>query len=233
MEKRAIILAGGLGTRLRPYTISLPKPLVPIQGKPILDIVIKQLSKSGFNRVTLAVNHQADIIQAYFKDGQKHGVMIDYSLETHPLGTMGPLKLIKDIPADFLLMNGDILTDLDFKKFFDDHCRSNNLFTISAFQRKEKVDFGVLEVESSGALKSFQEKPEMDFLCSMGIYAVSRRILEYIPDNEYYGFDQLMISLLRLQKQVRVLPHQGYWLDIGRPEDYEKANNEYEEIFER
>ena len=125
MEKRAIILAGGLGTRLKPYTISLPKPLVPIHNKPILDIVLRQLSSHGFQRITIAVNHQADIIQAYFKDGKKWGLNIDYSLESKPLGTMGPIKLIEDLPENFIVMNGDLLTDLNFQEFFEQHCNNH------------------------------------------------------------------------------------------------------------
>ena len=118
MSKRAIILAGGKGTRLKPYTISLPKPLVPIKDKPILEIIISQLASYGFNHITITINHMADIIKAFFNDGSKWGVKIDYSLEKKPLSTMGPLKLINDLPENFLIMNGDILTDLDFKIFY-------------------------------------------------------------------------------------------------------------------
>jgi NDP-mannose synthase len=231
MEKRAIILAGGLGTRLKPYTISLPKPLVPIRNKPILDIVLKQLASNGFQHVTVAVNHQADIIQAYFKDGEKWGLKIDYSLESKPLGTMGPLKLIQDLPDNFIVMNGDLLTDLNFREFFEQHCNTQSLFTISSFQRKEKIDFGVLDVNDLGQLVGFREKPKMEFNCSMGIYAARKSILDYIPENEFFGFDQLMSKLLQYQKPIQVRLHNGYWLDIGRPEDYEKANDEFEKIF--
>src|SRR5882672_5273675 len=128
MIKRAVILAGGMGTRLRPYTIAIPKPLMPIGDLPILEIIVRQLAARRFERITLAVNHQADILRAYFGDGRKWNIDIDYSLETEPLGTMGPLKVIKDLPEDFLVMNGDVLTDLDYAAFADAHVRQGRLF---------------------------------------------------------------------------------------------------------
>ena len=132
MSKRAIILAGGKGTRLKPYTVSLPKPLVPIGEMPILEIIILQLARSGFDHITLTVNHLADIIRAFCGDGSKWGIKIDYSLEDKPLSTMGPLKLISDLPDNFLIMNGDVLTDLDFGQLYDDHVNAGSIFTVSA-----------------------------------------------------------------------------------------------------
>jgi NDP-sugar pyrophosphorylase family protein len=145
---------------------------------------------------------------------------------------MGPIKLIEDLPENFIVMNGDLLTDLNFQEFFEQHCNNQSLFTISAFQRKEKIDFGVLDVSESGHLIGFREKPKMECNCSMGIYAVNKSIMEYIPGNELFGFDQLMSKLLNQQKKVQVRFHKGYWLDIGRPEDYEKANEEFEQFFD-
>ena len=145
MSKRAVILAGGKGTRLRPYTVVLPKPLMPIGESPILEVIVKQLAAAGFDHITMAVNHQAEIIKAFFMDGSKWGIRIDYSLEDQPLGTMGPLKLIKDLPEHFLVMNGDILTDLDFATFHDAHVASGRIFTISSHLREQLVDYGVLE----------------------------------------------------------------------------------------
>jgi NDP-sugar pyrophosphorylase family protein len=138
MSKRAIILAGGKGTRLRPYTVVLPKPLMPIGEYPILEVVIRQLINYGFDHITLAVNHQAELIKAFFGDGSKWNIKIDYSLEDQPLGTMGPLKLIKDLPKNFLVMNGDILTDLNFSEFYDNHSNNKELFTISSYTREQK-----------------------------------------------------------------------------------------------
>ena len=141
VEKRAVILAGGRGTRLKPYTVALPKPLVPVGDKPILEIIVRQLCSHGFHRLTLAVNHQADIIRAYFGDGSKFGIAIDYSLETIPLSTMGPLLLVENLPSSFIVMNGDVLTDLDYGALLDRHEREGNLLSISAAQREQPIDF--------------------------------------------------------------------------------------------
>jgi NDP-sugar pyrophosphorylase family protein len=233
MSKRAIILAGGKGTRLRPYTVVLPKPLMPIGEYPILEVVIRQLIINGFDHITLAVNHQAELIKAFFGDGSKWNIKIDYSLEEQPLGTMGPLKLIKDLPDNFLVMNGDILTDLNFSDFYDNHAINNNLFTISSFTREQKIDYGVLEIDQSNVLTGFIEKPLKSFEVSMGIYMVSSKILEYIPENAAYGFDNLMLSILKDKKNVSVKNFNGYWLDIGRPDDYMQAIEEFGEMKSR
>ena len=229
MSKRAVILAGGKGTRLKPYTISLPKPLVPVGDMPILEIIIRQLTKSGFDHITITINHMADIIRAYCGDGTKWGIKIDYSLEDKPLSTMGPLKLIKDLPEDFLVMNGDVLTDLDFNSFYEDHVKSQDIFTISAYSRDQKVDYGVLEVGNGNKLVNFVEKPVTRYNVSMGVYMANKKILDYIPENQLYGFDHLMLDLIRFHNPATVKVHSGYWLDIGRPDDYEKACKDVEE----
>lgn len=228
MSKRAVILAGGKGTRLKPYTISLPKPLVPIGELPIIEIIIRQLAKYGFDHITITVNHMAEIIKAYCGDGSKWNVKIDYSLEDKPLSTMGPLKLIKDLPEDFLVMNGDVLTDLDLEKFYNNHVTNKNIFTISAYARLQKVDYGVLEVGSDNELVNFVEKPITQYNVSMGVYMASKKILEFIPENQLYGFDHLMIDLIKFNQPATVRIHKGYWLDIGRPDDYEKACDDME-----
>lgn len=227
MSKRAIILAGGKGTRLKPYTISLPKPLVPVGDMPILEIIIRRLVTAGFDHITLTVNHMADIIKAFFADGSKWGVKIDYSFEDKPLSTMGPLKLIKDLPENFLVMNGDVLTDLDLENFYQQHVINKNLFTISAYVREQRVDYGVLEIDNSNKLVNFLEKPVNQYLVSMGVYMLHRDVLQYIPENEFYGFDHLMIELIKKNRPASVSIHSGYWLDIGRPDDYEKACNDF------
>jgi NDP-mannose synthase len=232
-EKRAIILAGGKGTRLRPYTVVLPKPLMPIGDYPILEVIIRQLVQNGFNRITMAVNHQADLIQTFFGDGSKWGIKIDYSLEDKPLSTMAPLKLIEDLPENFLVMNGDILTDLDYNDFYESHVANNNIFTISAYQREVKSEFGVLELDSQNTLIGFKEKPIQKYDVSMGIYMVSKRAVDYIPENTFYGFDHLMIDLMKDKKEPKVKRFNGYWLDIGRPDDYEIAIDIFEKEKER
>lgn len=229
MSKRAIILAGGRGTRLRPYTLVLPKPLMPIGEQPILEVIIKQLVAAGFDHITLAVNHQAEIIQAFFMDGSKWGIRIDYSLENKPLSTMGPLKLIKDLTDNFLVMNGDILTDLDYADLFETHVRHNEIFTISSYVREQLVDYGVLET-AEGRLLGLREKPRMNYEVSMGVYVMSRRALDFIPADTAYGFDHLMHDLIAAGQSVAVRKFSGYWLDIGRPDDYAQAIDEFESM---
>jgi NDP-sugar pyrophosphorylase family protein len=227
MHKRAVILAGGKGTRLKPYTIALPKPLVPIGETPILEIIIKQLVNHGFSHITITLNHFADIIKAYFGNGEKYGIIIDYSLEATPLSTMGPLKLIKDLPEIFLVLNGDILTDLDFSVFYDFHCANKSKFTIGAHSRVDSLDYGVLVTDNDFNLVEFKEKPKNTYLVSMGIYCVNKSNLNMIPNNTFFGFDHLMYKLLEVNQPVKIYKYDGYWLDIGRPDDYERAINEF------
>jgi NDP-sugar pyrophosphorylase family protein len=225
---RAVILAGGKGTRLKPYTVVLPKPLMPIGEFPILEVVVRQLVHHGFTHITMAVNHQAEIIQAFFGNGDKWGIRIDYSLEDLPLGTMGPLNLISDLPDDFLVMNGDILTDLDYKELFDFHLVHRSIFTIASFQREVRSEYGVLEIDAQGLLSGFREKPVTRYDVSMGVYMASKQILAHIPPNRAYGFDNLMLDLIHNNSPAMVRKFNGYWLDIGRPDDYSQAIDEFD-----
>jgi len=225
--KTAVILAGGKGTRLRPYTVALPKPLMPVGEYPILEVIVRQLRSYGFERIALAVNHQAELLRAYFGSGERWGLKIDYSLEQMALSTMGPLKLVPDLPEHFLIMNGDVLCDLDYGAFLDAHIEQNRLFSISASVRQQNIDYGVLHVSEGSELTGFEEKPSFPFLVSMGIYSASRRVLDLIPDNQAYGFDHLMLKMLEQQRAVSVIPHNGYWLDIGRPDDYQRAVDDW------
>ncbi len=231
--RRAVILAGGRGTRLYPYTHVLPKPLMPIGDYPILEVVVRQLAKSGFDHITLAVNHQAEIIKSYFNSGRKWGVTIDYSLEKEPLSTMGPLKLIPSLPEHFLVMNGDVLTDLDFADFFDRHVDDGYQFTISACERAQASEYGVLHVSTTRHLVGFEEKPVTTHEVSMGVYMLSKPVLDLIPRGCAYGFDRLMLDMLNTEIDVHVRRHTGYWLDIGRPEDYHRAIEVFEHDSER
>ena len=219
--RHAVVLAGGRGTRLRPYTVTLPKPLVPVHDLPILEIILRQLVRCGFATATIAVNHQAELIRAYFGDGAKWNITLSYSVEQQPLGTMGPLRIMHGLPEQFLVMNGDVLTDLDFDAFFAAHVMSGALFTISGISRIQPVDFGVLHVGDGGVLTAFEEKPNLDCVVSMGVYAVSRRVLPWIPEGAAFGFDQLMHALIEAGETVRVRIHDGFWMDIGRPDDYQ------------
>jgi NDP-sugar pyrophosphorylase family protein len=228
---RAILLAGGMGTRLKPYTTFIPKPLVPIGGEySIIEVVIRQLKRHGFTHITIAVNHLAELIKAFLGDGSRFGLTIDYSLETSPLGTIGPLTLIPDLPDTFLVMNGDVLTDLDFGAFYRDHQARNNVVSVAAFKRDAKIDFGVLRYDEAGRLTEFQEKPVFHFDVSMGIYCIQRSVIDALPKGQKYGFDDLMLDGLRSKADIRIHPFGGFWLDIGRPEDYDHVNENYASI---
>ncbi len=227
---QAIILAGGRGVRLKPYTTSFPKSLVPVGDYPILEIVIRQLKKNGFDRITLAVGHLASLIQAYFGSGEKWGVEISYSFEDKPLGTAGPLKQIRNLEENFLVLNSDDLTDLNYLDFFNHHVRSGNMVSVSRFIKKIKIDFGVIASGDDHFIHDYIEKPEYTFGVSMGIYAFNRKAVDYIPEHSYFDFPQLIKNLIGDHIPVACYDHDGFWLDIGRPEDYETATAKFDEL---
>lgn len=228
---QAVILAGGRGTRLKPYTTTIPKPLVPVGERPILEIMIDQLKAAGVRKVTLTVSHMAEIIMAFFGSGERFGVDVAYSLEDKPLSTVGPVKLIKDLPEYFFVMNGDLLTDIDFSALYDAHLASGARLTVATFQRDSRIDFGVLDVDpTSLRVTGFREKPTYHFTVSTGVYVYSRSLLDRVPDNEPYGFDNLVLDMLRDGEPINTYPHTGYWLDIGRPDDYDQANQDVDTI---
>jgi len=206
---RAVILAGGKGTRLRPFTYSLPKPLMPIGGEmPILEIILKQLKKNSFNHITIAVNYMAKILQAFFRDGNDWGLKIDYSFEEKPLSTIGPLTLIDDLPEKFLVMNGDILTDLDYNQFFDWHVKNKCDVTVATFKRVSKINFGVLKYNENQEVYDFTEKPKFHFDVSMGIYAINKGVIDDLPKNEPFGFDDLMVKGINDKLRIKSYPHE-------------------------
>ena len=224
----AVILAGGKGVRLRPYTTALPKPLVPIGDQhAILEIVLRQLAAAGFSTCTLAIGHLGHIIRAYVGNGSQWGLRVGYSSEDSPLGTMGPLLTMMDrLPEHFLVMNGDVLTDLDYGDVLRQHTESAAPLTVATYARKVAIDFGVLTTES-GRVTGFAEKPSMDYRVSMGVYGLSRNTLaEYTPGLPL-GFDELMLDLLKAGDPPHAYEFDGYWLDIGRPDDYDRANAEF------
>jgi len=228
---RAVILAGGKGTRLRPFTTNIPKPLVPIGDMAIMEIVVRQLARCGCDHITVAVSHLLQLIMAYFGDGRKWGLKIDYSVEDQPLSTIGPVKLIRDLPDHFFVMNGDILTDLDFGDLHRTHLSSGAIGTVATYERDVRIDFGVLRYQGpEHRIAGFVEKPVEHFSVSMGVYVFSRRILDLVPDGRAFGFDDLMLSLIDKGADVRAYPFRGYWLDIGRPDDYDRANSEFERL---
>ncbi len=228
---KAVILAGGKGTRLKPYTTVIPKPLVPVGEKAILEILITRLKNQGVDEIYICLNHFAEIIMAFFGDGKRFGLKIHYSLENEPLGTVAPIKLIDSLPEHFLVMNGDLLTDLNFGDLYNYHLQGSSLLTVSTYTRTTKIDFGVIDFDSKALLATgFREKPEYIFEVSMGVYVMNRKVLDFVPDGTHFGFDNLMLTMLEKKQPVRIFPYKGYWLDIGRPEDYEKANEDYDQL---
>ncbi len=225
---RAILLAGGVGARLKPYTTVIPKPLMPVGEMPIMEIILRQLASHGFERVTVTLGYLGKLIKSYFGNGENLGIEIDYSHEEKPLGTMGPITLIRDLPEHFLVMNGDVLTDLPFSDFFKMHVSQNQFFSVATFQREISSEFGVIDVNPDGQLIGFREKPKVPFRVSMGVYMSSRRVIEQIPKNQPFGFDQLMLKLLAEGTSPFIYQHKGFWLDIGRSEDYILAQEEFE-----
>lgn len=225
---RAVILAGGEGRRLRPYTTVLPKPLMPLGNQPILETVVKQLARDGYTDLTFAVGYLSQLIEAYFGDGSKFGVNIDYSHEDKPLGTVGPLKLIDGLEDNFLVMNGDILTDLDYGDLMAKHKASDAVATICVYQKDVPVSLGVLDLDDNDEVTGYTEKPTLHYTASTGIYCFKRDVLEHIPDDQRFDLPDLVLKLIAEQKRVFAYRFAGKWLDIGRPEDYEQATDEFE-----
>lgn len=230
---RAVILAGGKGARLRPYTAVLPKPLMPLGDVPVMDVVLRQLASQGFERVTVATGHLAELIEAYCGDGARYGLNLDYSREDEPLGTAGPLRLIPDLPETFLVMNGDLLTTLSYSDVLAQHGRSGAAATVATRVRRVPVEFGVIESAEDGRLIGYTEKPELSYSVSMGVYAFSRDVLELIPGGSSFDFPELVHGLLADGRTVMTYPSDAYWLDIGRHDDYETAIEEFEAMRER
>lgn len=224
---RAVILAGGRGRRLDPYTTILPKPLMPIGDVPILEVVIRQLRRAGFDEVTMAVGYLAELIVAYFGDGSKFGTRISYSREDKPLGTAGPLGLIEGLGETFLVMNGDLLTTCDYGAMYDQHSESGALATMATYQKQTKIDLGVIETDGRWVRK-YIEKPTYDFTVSTGIYVLEPEILRFIPKRERLDLPDLVTKVIESGKLVGTYPIEGYWLDIGRHDDYEEALREFD-----
>jgi len=225
---QAVILAGGMGRRLLPYTTVLPKPLMPVGEYPILEVILRQLERAGFSDVVICTGHLHEIIRAYLAQSSHPGLHLGYTHEEEPLGTIGPLRLVDHLGEDFLVMNGDILTDLDYRKLLESHRKRKATATIATYHREVHVDFGVLEPDEDGRIRGFREKPTYPFEVSMGIYAFSRDILRFVPEDGPFGFDQLMLAMIAGDARVYSYPHRGYWLDIGRPDDYERSIVEFE-----
>jgi len=225
---QAIILAGGKGRRLLPYTTVLPKPLMPIGDYPIIEVILRQLKRCGFRSVTICTGYLHELIHAYLNSNHTLGLKISYTHEDTPLGTIGPLRMVENLDDTFLVMNGDILTDINYQDLINTHRKHGSVATVATYQRDVNIDFGVLERNPENQIIAFREKPTYHFDVNMGIYVFSKRILDYIPADTPLGFDQLINTLAAKNEIVYGYPHTGYWLDIGKPDDYARSIEEFE-----
>jgi len=226
---QAIILAGGRGSRLDPYTRILPKPLFPIGDKPIAEILVHQLQVAGVNEIIMCLGYLADFIKLYFQDGSYFGLTIRYSVESVPLGTAGPLKMVNDLDENFLVVNGDELTTIDFRALYEHHIAMKADMTVAVQKKSISSSFGVLE-SKDGQITSYSEKPTINYWASMGIYVINKRVLSLIPDNERFDMPDLVQSLLSKQARVVSYESEDLWFDIGTMTDLEKAKEEFKNL---
>jgi len=224
---KAVVLAGGKGTRLAPYTQILPKPLMPIGDMPILAMLLRQMQRAGIDEVILTVGHLADLLESYFGDGSKFGLRLTYSHEKVPLGTAGPLSLLSGLDDTFMVTNGDVLTTLDFRELLGWHKEHSGAATIAMHERQVHIDFGVIETNGDHSIKGYTEKPSIDYRVSMGVYVFEPRVLPFIPYNQYLDFPDLVLKLIAAGEAVMGFPFAGYWQDLGRPDDYAQATKEF------
>ena len=227
---KAVVLAGGKGARLAPYTHILPKPLMPIGDMPILEVLLRQMKRAGVDEVVLTVGHLAQLLQAFFLDGSQWGLHIRYSYENQPLGTAGPISLIEGLDETFLVTNGDVLTTLDLSALIAFHRAHGGLATIAVHRRQVKIDLGVVQCNGGNTICGYIEKPTYDYTVSMGLYVFEPRVLEYIPCGQYLDFPDLVLKLLAAGEKVVGYPFGGYWKDLGRPDDYEEAARDFAEM---
>jgi NDP-sugar pyrophosphorylase family protein len=220
---KAVIQSGGKGTRLKPYTMVLPKPLMPVGSKPVLELLLKWLRRNGTREAYITTGYLGHLIQTVCGDGRQWDLKIHYTEEREPLGTIGPLSLLRtDLNSTFLVLNGDVLTDLNLNSFAAFHRGSGCALTIATARRTTRMDFGIIE-DVGGKVGRFREKPILSHLVSMGVYCMEPEVLDYIPSGVPFGFDDLMFSMLERGLSVGTFLHSGLWLDIGRVEDFQKA----------
>jgi len=225
---QALILAGGRGTRLAPFTTSFPKPLVPVGDRPILHHLIDGLREAGCKEILLSVNYLASLIEAYFGDGNGFGVSIRYTRETEPLGTAGPIALATGLDQSFLVLNGDTLSDIDYARLFREHTESKELATLVSYKRDVPITLGVIVTDDSGHLSEYREKPVLSYEVSTGVYAMSSEVRRFISNREKLDMPDLMLRLKAEGVPPRIYRHQGTWLDVGRVEDYETAQRQWQ-----
>ena len=227
---RAVVLAGGKGARLAPYTHILPKPLMPIGDMPILEVLLRQMKRAGVDDVVLTVGHLAQLLQAFFLDGSQWGLNIRYSYEKQPLGTAGPISLIEGLDEAFLVTNGDVLTTLDLGELIRYHHAHGGIATIAVHPRQVRIDLGVIQWNGGDTICDYIEKPVYDYTVSMGLYIFEPGVLQYIPHNQYLDFPDLVLKLIAAGERVVGYTFDGYWKDLGRPDDYAEAARDFVEM---
>ena len=227
---KAVVLAGGRGTRLAPYTHILPKPLVPIGDLPILEVILRQMKQAGIRDVVLTVGHLAGLLRSYFGEGEKFGMRITYQEEVQPLGTAGPLASVPGLQRTFLVTNGDVLTNMQLRELISFHEQAGGAATIAVHKRQVCIDLGVVQSDAGSAVTGYIEKPTFDYTVSMGIYIFEPRVLEYIPRGEYLDFPDLVLKIIHAGERINGYLFDGYWRDLGRRDDYEQATQDFERM---
>ena len=227
---KAVILAGGKGTRLSPYTKVLPKPLMPIGDMPILEVILRQIKLAGICDVVLTVGHLSELLRTFFQDGSRLGLNITYNYEDSPLGTAGPIAFVQNLDETFLVMNGDVLSTVRLSELIQFHKSQNATATIATHHRRVKVDLGVIQWDGDDRVTGYIEKPTYDYSVSMGIYVFEPKVLDYIPKGEYYDFPDLVKKLIGVGEKVVGYRFDGYWQDLGRPDDYESAAQDFDQM---
>jgi NDP-sugar pyrophosphorylase family protein len=223
----AILLAGGKGTRLKPFTMTIPKPLLPLGDTPILEVVIRQLSAAGIGRIVLCLGHMAPLFTAVIGNGDRWGVSIEYSFEDEPLGTAGPIRMVHNLERDFLVMNGDVFTTLNYRDLLSFHLKKGAWGTIGLSKREVNIDYGVVECSPEGFLRDYIEKPTIPYAVSMGVNVLSHECVAFIPETGKFDIPQLMLAMHRAGKPVVCYESGCYWQDIGRFDDYQRASDDF------
>lgn len=233
-KNKVVLMAGGLGSRLKDITSDIPKPMLKIGGKPILETIINQFSSSGYKNFYISVNHMSEKIIDYFENGENFNVTIDYLIENKRMGTVGCLSLIEDdnIEEPFFLMNGDILTNVDFDCMLKEHIKNQNEITIATIKRENSIPYGVIEYDGE-KVTNILEKPTYEYIVSAGLYIINPNLIKEIPKDEYYDITSLFNKLLEENRKIGIYDINDYWLDIGQPEDFHKAHIDYIKVFNK
>jgi len=224
---RAVIMAGGRGRRLLPYTTVLPKPLMPIGDRPIIDVIMRQLVSAGVESITISVGHLGTLLESWVRAEDSYGVPISFLYEDEPLGTAGALGKLDPPDGPFLATNGDILTTLDFRDLAREHSRHDAIATMAVRTRQVEVQYGVVHADEGGLVAELDEKPTLEYTVSMGVYAFQPKILQLIESGEHIDFPDLLLRAISRGHRVRVWRFDGYWRDIGNRDDYEAALTEF------